>query len=193
MDLPALIQQYGNAMVFVGTFLEGETALILGGYAAHQGYLALPAVIGAAFAGALLGDLLCFFLGRYWGDQLLARAPHLHARADNFRALLQRHHVTLILSLRFLYGLRTAGAIAIGMSGIRPWRFTLLVVISAVAWSISMGLAGYLLGSMITRVLADVHLYGPWAAAAVVLLAVAVWLVCRRLAAARGGKDDRVR
>ncbi len=192
MDLPALIQQYGNAMVFAGTFLEGETALILGGYAAHKGYLALPAVIGAAFAGALLGDLLCFFLGRYWGDQLLARAPHLHARADNFRALLHRHHVMLILGLRFLYGLRTAGALAIGMSGIPPVRFLLLVLVSAAAWSIGVGFAGYLLGSMVTRVLADIRLYGPWAAAAMVLLAVTVWLVHWRLAAARAGKSERV-
>ena len=62
--IQTLIQNYGYWAVFVGTFIEGETILLLGGFAAHRGYLALPWVIVAAFFGSLCGDQLFFFLGR---------------------------------------------------------------------------------------------------------------------------------
>jgi membrane protein DedA with SNARE-associated domain len=38
------------------------------------------------------------------------------ARTAHARALLDRHNLGLILSIRFLYGLRIAGPVAIGMS-----------------------------------------------------------------------------
>lgn len=191
MDLSTLIQQYGIAMVFAGTLFEGETTLVLGGYAAHQGYLALPAVMSAAFAGAWIADVICYFLGRYWGDQLLARAPHWHARADRMRRLLHRHHVTVILSLRFLYGLRTVGTMAVGMSGIPPSRFVPLALVSAAAWSIGIGLVGYLVGSMVTQVAKDIAVYGAWVAAGGLTLGFTTWLTRRGFAAVRSGNDRR--
>ncbi len=64
MTLEILIRNYGYWAVLVGTFLEGETILVLGGLSAHLGYLKLPWVIAAAFCGTLPGDQLYFFLGR---------------------------------------------------------------------------------------------------------------------------------
>lgn len=187
MDLSTLIQQYGTVMVFAGALLEGETALVLGGYAAQQGYLVLPGVMGAAFAGALLGDVTAYLLGRYWGDQLLIRVPHLHARADKARLLLHRHHVLFILSLRFLYGVRSVGTMVVGMSKIPPWRFVPLALIAAAAWSVAIGLLGYLLGGMAKQVVQGIPVYGSWAAAGLVVLGFTTWWVRRRFGAARAG------
>ena len=51
MLLEELITTYGYAAVGIGSFLEGETVLVLGGLAAHRGYLELPWVIVYAFLG----------------------------------------------------------------------------------------------------------------------------------------------
>jgi membrane protein DedA with SNARE-associated domain len=56
-----VIIQFGYPAILVGTFLEGETILVIAGMAAHRGYLDLPVVIGAAFIGTLFGDQLFFF------------------------------------------------------------------------------------------------------------------------------------
>ena len=64
MDLPALLHQYGYALIFLGTLVEGETILMLGGYFAHRGYLDLGPSSLTAFAGAVCGDQLFFYLGR---------------------------------------------------------------------------------------------------------------------------------
>jgi membrane protein DedA with SNARE-associated domain len=39
MTLESILDTYGYLAVLVGTFLEGETILVLGGVAAHRGYL----------------------------------------------------------------------------------------------------------------------------------------------------------
>ena len=52
MNLAQILQDYGYAAVFVGTFLEGETIMVLGGLAAQLGYLSLDWVIACGFCKA---------------------------------------------------------------------------------------------------------------------------------------------
>ena len=44
MNLAALIAHYGLITVLAGSLVEGETVLLLAGYAAHQGYLDFAAL-----------------------------------------------------------------------------------------------------------------------------------------------------
>ena len=77
--LQALIEQYGYLAVFVGCFLEGETVLVLGGFAAHLGYLSLPIVIATAAVAGFIGDQALFAIGRRWGDAGLRALPEAGA------------------------------------------------------------------------------------------------------------------
>lgn len=72
-----LIEAYGYLAIFVGAFLEGETIIAMGGFAAQRGYLDLPKVVVVGLFGGFLGDQLYFFLGRRHGSDLLARFPGL--------------------------------------------------------------------------------------------------------------------
>jgi membrane protein DedA with SNARE-associated domain len=60
MAVESLIEEYGYIAVFVGAFLEGETVLVLAGFAAHRGHLDLPRVITMAMFAGWLGDQLYF-------------------------------------------------------------------------------------------------------------------------------------
>jgi membrane protein DedA with SNARE-associated domain len=85
MPLDRLIDTYGYWVILVGTLLEGETILILGGFAAYQGYLALPGVILMAFMGGLCGDQLFFS----WGGNMAAESwpDSLPGRAGSIRSI----------------------------------------------------------------------------------------------------------
>lgn len=61
--METFLQTYGYWAILIGTFLEGETILVLGGLAAHMGYMDLTGVILTAFAGSLCGDQLFFLPG----------------------------------------------------------------------------------------------------------------------------------
>ena len=146
MNLQALIDTYGYLAILLGTFLEGETILVLGGFAAHRGYMHLPWVIGAAFVGSLCGDQLFFFLGRRHSEKFLKKRPSWKSRVDKAQRLLERFRTPLILCFRFLYGLRTVAPFVIGMSAVPTARFIILNAVGALVWAIAIGAGGYFFG-----------------------------------------------
>ena len=158
-SLPNLVSDYGYLAVLVGTLLEGEAILMLAAYAAHQGYLSLPLVIAIAFFGATLGDQIFFLLGRHFGTRLLLRFPTLQTRAERVDRLLLRYHGTLIIGIRFAYGLRIAGPIAIGMSTLPASRFFFFNAIGALIWAPLIAGVGYLFGHTLGWLLADFKRY----------------------------------
>jgi membrane protein DedA with SNARE-associated domain len=174
--LEALLTHYGCPILVVGTFLEGETIMVLGGLAAHLGYLSLEGVIVCGFCGTVLGDQLYFFLGRRHGKSLLARRPALLARTQRVFRILERHQNLLITGFRFLYGLRSVTPFAIGMSDVSYLRFAVLNLIGAFIWAASIGLAGFYFGHAVETVLGDVKQYELELMAAIVGVAMLVWL-----------------
>ena len=177
--LQSLVENYGYYGVFAGAFLEGETVLVMGGFAAHRGYLALPWVMLAAFFGSLFGDQLYFFLGRRHGRRILQRFPMLRARANKVEALLARYHTPIILVMRFLYGLRIAGPIVIGMSGVPALKFVGLNIISAVVWAVLFSSVGYLFGEVLGLMLANLKRYEMAALGVIALIGITIWIAYR--------------
>lgn len=157
--LQSFVENYGYLAILIGTFFEGETILILGGLAAHLGYLQLPWVIVAAFAGSLVGDQLYFVLGRRHGQSWLGRRPHWQLRSERVLSLLERHQALLILGFRFLYGLRTVTPFVIGMSSVPARRFVVLNIIGALLWAIVVGLLGYLFGHTFELLIGELKHY----------------------------------
>lgn len=104
MDIAALIAQYGYAAVFLGALFEGESVLLLAGYAAHRGYLDFPVLTVVAGVGAMTGDQFFFWLGRRHGQALLARRPVWRGKVEQALDLIQRHPAGIILVMRFMWG-----------------------------------------------------------------------------------------
>ena len=184
MSVSALVAQYGYAFVFAGALAEGESVLLAAGFAAHRGMLKLHVVMAVAFVAATLGDQLCFYLGRRHGPQLLARFPVLQAQVKRIEPMLARHPNAAILSLRFLYGLRTAGPIALGALGVSRGRFALLNLLSAALWALGFSLLGYQFGHALDRLAPQLR-----SAEEIVLLALlgaaVSWTLWRRRRARR--------
>ncbi len=179
MDIATLISTYGYLAVLVGAFHEGETVMVLAGFAAPRGYLELPWVIVAAFAGTLCGDQLYFYLGRRHGAAWLARRPQWRARADEVTRRLERHQTLFILSFRFIYGVRTVSPFAIGLSRISALRFLALNTVSAAVWAALVAGLGYAFGQALEALLHDVERYEAWVLGAAIVLAVGVRLALR--------------
>jgi membrane protein DedA with SNARE-associated domain len=151
VDIAQLVQQFGYLAIAIGSFLEGEAVLLAGSFAASQGYLSLALVLPIAAAASFLGDLPYFYAGRRYGDSVLERFPALHCHKSRLEQLLQRHHVLMVLTLRFLYGVRIPGLLTLGMSKLPTWRFLILNFMGAIIWSAGICAAGYGAGRVITR------------------------------------------
>ncbi len=173
--LSEMIAKYGYLAVFVGTFFEGETILVLGGFAAHRGYLELPYVMLAAFVGTFMGDQLYYFIGRRWGVRLLEKRPRWRERSAKAMALLHKYDVIFILSFRFIYGVRSVSPFVIGMSGISPMRFMPLNLIAAFIWAIAVGLLGYLFGEVFQRYMAEIKQYEFYVLGGIAGIGLLLW------------------
>jgi membrane protein DedA with SNARE-associated domain len=172
MDLPGLLHTYGYAFIFAGTLVEGETLLMLGGYFAHKGYLSLGPVIGTAFVGAVCGDQLFFHIGRHHAKRLLGRFPKLRDKVNVALARIEQHQVKVVLGMRFLWGLRIALPIALGLSNMRTTRFLWLNLVSAAVWSCVFAVIGYGAGQLVQELEADLRRHEAWIAGVLVLAAV---------------------
>lgn len=156
MSLELIVETYGYSALLVGTFLEGETILIIGGFLAHRGYLSLSLVILAAFLGTLAGDQLFFFIGRMKGEAFLEKRPSWKPNIKKAHDLLERYQVLLILGFRFLYGMRTVTPFVIGMSRVKTGTFFFLNFLGALVWAILIGSAGYFFGTAFEAILGNI-------------------------------------
>jgi membrane protein DedA with SNARE-associated domain len=184
MDISQLIADYGTyfyVIIFVWTFLEGETVVLFAGFAAAQGLLDPWVLMVSAWIGSFSGDQLYFWLGRKYGVRLLNRFPRWRPGVDTAMWWLRRYDAWFILSFRFIYGVRNFSSFALGLSGV-PWqRFLVLNFIAALLWAASFVGVGYFLGHLFRAVLGDVArsfgiaLLGVFAA-----IALGMWLLHRR-------------
>lgn len=103
-----------------------------------------------------MGDLPYFFAGRHDRPRAVVRLPSLRSEKGRLHKLMhklmQKHHVLFVLYLRFLYGLRIAGLLALGMSKMSAARFLLLDFIGAIVESVGVYTAGYSAGRFIQKI-----------------------------------------
>jgi membrane protein DedA with SNARE-associated domain len=192
MDLEALVSHYGYVVVLIGAILEGEAVLILAAAAARLGYLHFPWVLAAAAIGAFIGDNVYFYLGRRYGAQATRRYPRLNEAIPRVDALLARWRWGAVIALRFLYGLRTIGPIAIGAGTMPRWQFVVANAIGAVLWTAIVGGVGFAAGHAAERMLGDLR-NAEFALLALALIvgAIVLFLRFRRLRRSTAGSRQR--
>ena len=192
MTLEYLISTYGYAALAAGTFLEGETILVLAGFAAYQGYLKLTWVIFWAFVGTLCGDQLYFHLGRIKGMALWEKRPLWKSRSAKVFDILNRYPAPLALGFRFFYGMRTITPFMLGASGFPSLKFLILNVAGALVWAVAIGTSGYLFGHAAERILGRIKQYEIFFIAALALCGAVIWGVVwlRRMADKKADKKE---
>lgn len=174
------VRHYGYAAVALGALAEGETVLLMAGYGAHLGWLQWPLVIAVAAIAATMGDQFFFFLGRWYGPRLLHRFPGLKRRLPRVERLLQRGAPLAIVSVRFLYGLRIAGPVLIGMAGVAPWRFIVFNAIGALIWAPIITGLGWVFGAGMVQLASRLQQGEEVLLMAASVVVVIAWLLWRR-------------
>lgn len=152
-SLQQLLQTWGYGVIFAAMLLEnaglplpGETVTLLGGYAAGSGQLQVFGVLGAAIAGAMLGDNLGYWVGRRAGWPLIVRVGRLLGQSpeqlERLRQGFQRHAGKSVLLGRFVAVLRVVAGPMAGAVHMPYRRFLICNMAGAVLWASTMvGLA----------------------------------------------------
>ncbi len=179
--LAVLLQLYGQwvyAILFfiifsetgfvVTPFLPGDSLLFVAGALAALGGMDILLLLLVLTGAAILGNTVNYHIGRFLGPRVF------HWEQSRFfnRAALEKTHAfyerhggkTLVLS-RFLPLFRTFAPFVAGIGRMDYARFQFFNVIGAVAWVLSLTLAGYWFGNL------------PWVQKNLTLVIVAIIVV----------------
>lgn len=141
-----LVERFGLLAVFLGCMAEGESIAVLAGFFARQHLFQPWSAFAIAAAGAFVGDGLFFMLGRHFADdkrvQLLRRRPGF----SHAYRMVEAHPNLFVLGNRYVYGMRTVGGLAVGLSRIPTGRFLVLNGISSLVWAALFVSLGYVFG-----------------------------------------------
>lgn len=185
-SLQQLLQTWGYGVVFAAMLLEnaglplpGETITLLGGYAAGSGQLQVFGVLGAAAAGAILGDNLGYWVGRRAGWPLILRVGRLLRQSpeqlERLRESFQRHAGKSVFLGRFVAVLRVVAGPLAGAVHMPYRRFLICNTAGALLWASTMvGLAW--LGGRWVPLKVMVRSVVEFGLGALVLLALVVFL-----------------
>jgi len=146
LSLATFIAAHGYWILALGCLLEGETVLALASLAAHRGYLNPWLWSRSRRHCGFASNQFFFRLGRRPGTALLERGPVLATHSAEIRRLIERRVSLAAFVVRFAYGMRIAGPMLIGVSSMPALRFAVLNALSAIAWALLMGAAGWLFG-----------------------------------------------
>jgi len=193
-ELAAWIQQYGYVAVFIGTFFEGESVALLGGFIAHGRLLDLTLVMVVTFAGSFCGDQTAFWLGRRYGSRWKPKSLIVQRRMAQAEDLLNRYQIPVLLGFRFVYGIRNATPFVAGSITSIAWpRFILLNAAGALIWATSIPAIGFYFGHTAESLLGSSKAYEVGVLAGLVSVALLIWLIrflrARRQAARSSAAD----
>jgi membrane protein DedA with SNARE-associated domain len=144
-----------ESAAFVGLFVPGETAVLLGGALAQQGHVNLAAMMFVVALGATVGDSISYELGRQAGPWLttskLGRIIG-EERLDAGSDYLRRRGAKAIFFGRFIAVVRTGVPLLAGVSRMRYRSFLAWNVLGAVLWSVAHVLMGYAAGASMHKI-----------------------------------------
>lgn len=153
MSTEKIVHEYGYYAIAVGTFLEGETVVAIGGFLAAEKYLRLELVVLVSLLGSYIGHIFWFWLGRTQGQRIIERFPRLNAPFDRVIRLVDRHGVAAIFISQYIYGFRITAAMMFGLSHLPLRGFLFWQAVSCLTWSMIMAGLGYFFGRAIQKFL----------------------------------------
>ncbi|AXI46445.1 hypothetical protein C1J03_10655 [Sulfitobacter sp. SK012] len=157
-SIETFLASYGLVAVFLGCFLEGETAAIAGGVMAQHGLFPVWQVATVAFTAAFTTDFGIFILARRYRTH--AWVVRQMARTTMKRALLgvnAKPHVLASL-FRFIPGMRIVGPTVLAQSRIGTARFAAHAAVSAAVWAWFYVYLGEAISILFARIFGDLTL-----------------------------------
>lgn len=137
-----------ESTIIVGTFVPGTVVLLFFGFAASQGEISLFWVIMATSAGAVAGDFISYYMGRFGTTFIKANNGLLRmSHVETGKAFFSKHGRKSILLGRFIGPLRQIIPFIAGAVHMSYRRFIYLNVAGAFLWAICYVILGYYFGA----------------------------------------------
>jgi membrane protein DedA with SNARE-associated domain len=173
---------FGEAAVFLGFVLPGETAVLIGGVLAATGRLQLPVLLVLVPVAAILGDTVGYEVGRHLGTRALASRPlrSHQGRMEAAQRFLRRRGGTAVFLGRFTAFLRAVMPGLAGTSRMPYPKFLAFNAAGGIVWGVGVTLLGFFAGNSYQAAESTLGRTSAIVLAVVVVAALLVWHRQRR-------------
>lgn len=139
-----------NGIIF-GFFLPGDYLLFLSGVFCGTKLLDVPVVLlmFCVFSAAVLGSLLGYFTGRYFGESIQERKESLFFKKkyiENTQKYFEKYGIQTLVIARFLPVIRTFSPILAGIVKMKLYKFMIFNVLGGLIWTVVLVGGGFYFG-----------------------------------------------
>lgn len=144
---------FGEAALFIGFVLPGETAVIVAGIVASHHKVNIYFLCALVVAAAIIGDSVGYLIGERHGDKLLGLPVIRHRRGAIESALqgLHKRGPVYVFAGRFTAFLRAVMPGLAGMSKMHYRRFLVANALGGLVWGLTFTLMGFFTGRAVER------------------------------------------
>lgn len=175
------LEKLGYIGIFIGTFLEGETTVLLGGILSKLGYMNICKVFLFAFLGTFAGDFTFFSLGKKFGRNIIDRYEFLSSKVPIADKIIKKHGNFIIFIIRFLVGIRAVVLLLLGCTNIKWGKFLFFSITNSILWSILVSIIGYVFGNVVYLFIKDMKQYEWHIISAIMIVILILILIYRRI------------
>lgn len=139
-----------NGIIF-GFFLPGDYLLFLSGVFCGTKLLDVPVTLlmACVFTAAVLGSLLGYVIGRFFGDNIQTRRDSLFFKKkyiENTRKYFEKYGSQTLIIARFLPVVRTFSPILAGIVKMNFYKFMIYNVLGGLIWTVVLVGGGFYFG-----------------------------------------------
>ncbi len=169
-----------ESVAIIGTIVPGTITMTAIGALAGAGIIPLWGTIIWAILGAILGDGISYWIGHYFKSRLrnmwpFKNNPNILIKGEAF---VHKYGVMSVFIGRFVGPVRALVPLVAGMLGMKPLRFTIANIASAIGWAPAYMLPGILLGAASLELPPDIAVHVIMAFLLVLLFTLlCIWLV----------------
>jgi membrane-associated protein len=146
---------FAESGMLIGFFFPGDTLLLSAGVFAAQGKLSLTAICVVASLASIAGDNVGYHIGKHMGPRLFRKKDGVLFRreyVEKAEGFFNRFGSKTMLLAHFVPIVRTFAPIIAGVGHMPYRRYVIFDAIGDIAWSISVTLVGYWVGTRIPNI-----------------------------------------
>ncbi len=152
-----LFEQYGIYAVFALCTVEGDITLLLAGVLAHNkkfGPYSFLWVYVFGTLGGMVGDTFGYFVGRIFRSTVKEYTFYKLAQ-PRIESLTQKFGGLSVILSKYIYGIRVAMCIAMGVGRMPLHRYLFLDFLSCSVWVLILASVGYFFSGAVSTIIGD--------------------------------------
>ncbi|MCL4565323.1 hypothetical protein DCO52_02820 [Campylobacter coli] len=174
-DMIDTLLKYGYIVLFFYSLGGGMVGILAAGVLSSQGKMDLALCISIVFVANTLGSTLLFILGKYYKKDIMPYFKNHRRKLALAMMKTKQHGVVLLITQKFVYGLKTFIPIAAGIAKYKFINFFIINTFASLLWAVLLGYSAYAFGFAIEAIFNKLSSYPYIAPLFLIVLVGIIW------------------